>query len=141
MEDNMEISPSDLPSLQMLAFRAIRAGRQFAKEWRANAPDVGETEGAQIAETLTRLDDREILAIQDETVWPVFENLLVEALNDCQEGYGDYALREDTRYDQLVRADQERLRRLMESWKAFRDARQLLLDRRWAAAIAGKLGG
>lgn len=136
----MDNQPTDLPSLQMLALRAIRAGRHFADDWRANGPDVGETKGAQIAETLTRLDHREFLAIQDETVWPVIENLLVDALNDCREGYGDYALREDTRYDQLVRADQERLRRLMESWKAFRDARQLLLDRRWAAAIAGKLG-
>lgn len=134
-------SASDLPSLQMLALRAIRAGKNFADEWRLNAPDVRETECAQIAETLNRLDHREILSIEDETVWSVIENLLVEALNDYHEGYGDYALREDTRYDLVFRPDQERLRRLMESWKAFRDARQLLLDRRWAAAIAGKLGG
>ncbi len=137
----MDKPSSDLPSLQVLALRAIRAGKDFAKEWRLKGPDVGETEGAQIAETLKRLDNREILSIQDETVWPVIEQALVVALNDCQDGYGDYALRADTRYDRLFLPDQERLRRLMESWKAFRDARELLLDRRWAAVIAGKLGG
>lgn len=141
MEDDLEKPPSDLPSLQMLALRAIRAGKDFAREWRLKAPDVGEEEGSQITETLKRLDERDFLSFQDETVWPVIERLLVEALNDCQEGYGDYALRKDTRYDHLFLPDQERLRRLMESWKVFRNARELLLDRRSAGVIAGKLGG
>jgi len=47
-----------------------------------------------------------------------------------------YAHREDTRYDEVLLTEIEGGRRLMESWKAFKAARQVLIDRKRAARIA-----
>ncbi len=76
-----------------------------------------------------------------EEMWLSVEHALVSALNALQDGYGDYAACEDTRFDQLYLTDQERLRRLMEGWKCFREARQLVLDRCEAQRLASSLSG
>lgn len=127
---------SDLPSLEYIALRAVQAAREFVDEWQIHGPAVDQGEGPQIIETFNRLDEGNLFAPEDESTWLTVEQSLIMALNDWQDGYGDYAAREDTCYDQLVRVDQERLRRLMESWKFFRNTRQLLIDRRQAARIA-----
>lgn len=137
----MTKSSPDLPSLEGVALRAIQAAREFADDWHNHGPDVDEEEGFQIIKALSRLNEGALFSTEDETTWLTIEQSLILALNDWQDGYGDYAARENTCHDQLVRADQERLRRLMEGWKYFRNMRQLLIDRRQAVRVAADFVG
>lgn len=131
----------ELPSLETDAYRAILAAREFAADWRQSEPEIEPSQQSPVYEALDRLDEGTLFSFNDDDTWPLIELVLVNALNACQSGYGDYAVREDTRYDQLFISEHEHLRRLMESWKSFRNARQRLLDRQAAQEIARKMGG
>jgi len=125
----------ELSDLQAHVLHAIHMARNFAELFREEVVGIDGLSSLKLDETLKRLDEADLFATQDESVWPRLERGLVTALNDIREGYGTYALREDTRYDQMFLPQLERGRRLMQSWKSFMSARQALIDRRRANQI------
>lgn len=138
---SMSENQKELPSLETDAYRAIIAARNFAADWWQSEPEIEPSQQSRVYEALGRLDEGTLFSFNDDETWPLIEEALVSALNTCKSGYGDYAARKDTRYDQLFTSEQEHLRRLMESWKSLRNARQRLLDRQAAQEIARKMGG
>ncbi|SPJ29408.1 hypothetical protein [Falsiruegeria mediterranea] len=130
-----------LPDLEFLALQAIQSGRALAKNWREILPKVDGMTHAKIGETLIRLDEGEVFSIHDEHIWPKMKKALVKDLNEHRDGYGSYALETDTSYDDLWDRELEKKRWLMECWKAFMSARQMLIDRRRAAQIAAFFAG
>ena len=128
---------SELSEVEAQAFHAIKCARDFAGAFRDFWVNTTGLSSRQINETLKRLDEAELFALQDESVWPLIERGLVSALNEIREGYGTYALRQDTRYDAVsFLPELECGRRVMEAWKHFKSARQVLIDQRRAARIA-----
>jgi hypothetical protein len=125
-----------LPDLEAEALRAIRAARSFARNWRKIHPKDDSLSLTQIGETLQRLDDGELFALQDEGIWPLMERALVRELNAHRDGYGSHALKKDTSHDQLLDPELDDKRWLMECWKTFKSSRQNLIDRRKAARLA-----
>ena len=130
-----------LPDLEFLALQAIRTGRALSKNWRTILPKVEGMTHAKIGETLIRLDEGELFALHDEHIWPKMEKALVENLNEHRDGYGSYALQSDTSHDDLCDKELEGKRWLMECWKAYMSARQMLIDRRRAAKLAAFFAG
>lgn len=130
-----------LPDLEFLALRAIRTGRALAKNWRTTLPKVEGMTHAKVGETLSRLDEGELFTLHDEHIWPKLEKALVENLNEHRDGYGSYALESDTSHDDLWDEELNQKRSLMERWKAFISARQMLIDRRRATQIASFFAG
>ncbi|MBT3143350.1 hypothetical protein KL867_20010 [Ruegeria litorea] len=125
-----------LPNLEIEALRAIRAARSFAKNWRKVHPKIKNVSLTQVGDALQRLDDGELFALQDESLWPLMERALVWELNAHRDGYGSHALEKDTSHDQLLDPELDDKRWLMECWKAFKSSRQNLIDRRKAARLA-----
>ena len=125
-----------LPDLEFLALQAIRTGRALAQNWRMTLPKVEGMTHARVGETLSRLDEGELFTLHDEHIWPKMEKALVENLNEHRDGYGSYALETDTSHDNLWDKELDQKRWLMECWKAFISARQMLIDRRRAAKLA-----
>ncbi|MFY2826591.1 hypothetical protein [Ruegeria sp. MALMAid1280] len=130
----------ELPPFEIVVYRAILAARSFYAEWQRHGPEVDPEMQRSVSIALEHLDEGTLFSFNDDDTWLSIEQVLINALNACQDGYGDYAVREDTRYDHIFLAEQERFRRLMESWKGFRDARQRVLDRRRASKVAAEMG-
>ncbi|WP_424940106.1 hypothetical protein [Aliiroseovarius sp. S253] len=137
----MTQSQEILPDLEFLALQAIRTGRQLAKSWRASFPEIDGKLHAKFGNTLIRLNEGEVFSSYDEHIWPKMEQALVKDLNEYRDGYGSYALESDTRYDDLWDRELEEKRRLMECWKAFKSARQMLIDRRRSVKYAAFFAG
>jgi hypothetical protein len=122
--------------MERAALRAVRTTRGFVRGWRDAAINMEGLRLSQLAQTLERLDQGDLFNMQDETVLDMLEKSLVMHLNDMREGYGTYALRKDTGHDELFCPDLEKGRVLMERWKAFKSARQHVIDLRRARIIA-----
>lgn len=137
----MNSTPDTLPDIEVQALQAILAARSFAHYWRKVAPKVAGLTHEKVGETLQRLDEGTIFAQRDESLWPKMEQALVDDLNARREGYGSYALVNDTSFDDLWDQELDDKRWLMECWKAFKAARQVLIDRRRAAKLAAFFSG
>ena len=57
-------------------------------------------------------------------------------LTTAGKGYGDFAIANDTGGDIVFTANFKSARHLIEHWKAFKHARQRIIDRRHATRIA-----
>ncbi len=132
----MTNTPETLPDIEVQALHAIRSARAFANNWRKVAPTVAGLTHAKTGEMLQRLDEGEIFMQHDESLWPKLEQTLVDALNAHREGYGTYALANDTSFDDLFDQELDEKRWLMECWKTFKSSRQALIDRRRATRLA-----
>jgi hypothetical protein len=134
MQVNSDFDPET--PLEKAALRALREARWFAEGWR-NAPiPVEGLRRVQINPTLERLDIGDLFQMPDEAILEMLEKAIVRHLNDMREGYGTYALKKDTSHDEMFCPDLERGRILMEQWKAFKTARQHVIDLRRARIIA-----
>jgi hypothetical protein len=120
---------------------AIRAARSFAALWKNTASFTGIDTSPDIAETLMRLSHADLFHLKDETVFEEIEQMLVNRLNKIGtfadgKGYGDFAIVNDTNSDFLFTDTFRKARALIEHWKAFKHARQRIIDRRHATRIA-----
>ncbi|MHA6267198.1 hypothetical protein ACXYMP_10050 [Aliiroseovarius sp. CAU 1755] len=123
------------------ALFAIRAARSFAALWKNTATSIGIDTPSDIAETLVRLSQADLFHFKDETVFNEIDQILVNRLNKIGtfadgKGYGDFAIANDTSSDFLFSDRFKKARQLIEAWKAFKHARQHVIDRRHAARIA-----
>lgn len=118
------------PSLEDLAFAAIRSGRIFAQYWRDAGVECRSTSRALWSGTCDRLETGQMPKGRDLDVVMAMGEALRRELNAERPGYGDHAMREDTRYDALVWAPRlEELRWLAEVYKHFRDCQTRYADR------------
>ena len=118
------------PSLEDLAFAAIRSGRVFARAWGDAGLDNRGAPHSLSSAACDRLAAGQLLRARDFDVVAVMGETLRRALNAERPGYGDHALREDTRYEApLWEPRLEELRRLAEAYKHFRDCLTCYADR------------
>lgn len=134
MQFDTEFDPET--PLERAALRAVKTARGLVRGWREAAIDMEGLRLSQLAQTLERLNQGDLFNMQDETILGMMEKTLATHLNDMREGYGTYALRKDTGHDELFCPDLEKGRVLMERWKAFKSARQHVIDLRRARIIA-----
>ncbi|MGR3592194.1 MAG: hypothetical protein ACU0B9_11350 [Limimaricola soesokkakensis] len=118
------------PSLEDFAYAALRSGRIFAQCW----SDAGlECRGASCglwSAACDRLAAGRMPKGRDLDMLVAMGEALRRALNAERPGYGDHAMREDTRYEApLLEPRLEELRRLAEVYKHFRDCRERYADR------------
>jgi hypothetical protein len=123
------------------ALQAIKAARSFASLWHDSAIRAGLDITNDISETLDRLSQAELFHLRDEEVFRIIEQVLVQRLNTLGtfadgKGYGDFAIANDTGGDIVFTANFKSARHLIEHWKAFKHARQRIIDRRHATRIA-----
>lgn len=117
------------PSTEDLAYAAIRSGRAFARLWSETSIDTRGSIHSLWPATCRRLEDGQPFEARDTDVVTLMGEALRVALEAQCPGYGDHALREDTRYDDLWDPRLEELRRLAEVYKHFRDCRERYADR------------
>ena len=122
--------------LEKAALRALRTARWFVDGFRELPIEVEDLRRTRLSPTLERLEEGELFHIHDEPILDLLEKAVVKHLNGLREGYGSYALNQDTCYDELYRPDLDRGRILMEQWKSFKAARQHVIDLRRARIIA-----
>ncbi|MBI1492435.1 hypothetical protein [Halocynthiibacter styelae] len=122
------------------ALLAIRAAGSFAALWRNTASSIGIGTSPGTAETLVRISHADLFHLKDEAVFEEIERILVNRLNEIEtfadgKGYGDFAIANDSSSDFLFTDMFRRAWTLIESWKAFKCARQRIVDRRHASRI------
>lgn len=118
------------PPLEDLAFAAIRSGRVFARAWGDAGLDTRGGPHSLCSAACDRLAAGQLLKGRDLDVVAAMGETLRRALNAERPGYGDHAMREDTRYEApLWEPRLEELRRLAEVYKNFRDCRERYADR------------
>jgi hypothetical protein len=123
------------------ALHAIKVARSFAFLWHDTATHAGLDTTNDVKATLERLSQAELFHLRDEEVFRTIEQALVQRLNTLGtfvdgNGYGDFAIANDTGGDMLFTDNFKSARRLIEHWKMFNHARQRIIDRRRAALIA-----
>jgi len=127
------------PSLEDLAFAAIRSGRVFARAWGDAGLDNSGAPHSLCSATCDRLAAGQLLKGRDLDVVAAMGQTLRRALNAERPGYGDRAMSEDTRYDELVWEPRlEELRRLAEVYKHFRACQERYADRVMAEREAAR---
>jgi hypothetical protein len=134
MQFETEFEPAT--PLEKSALRAIRTARWFANGWRSTPIKGDGLRYSQVAPMLERLDAGDLFQMSDETILELLEKTLVTYLNEMREGYGTYAVQKDTSHDDVFCPDLEKGRIMMERWKAFKSARQHVIDLRRARIIA-----
>lgn len=128
------------PSTEDLAYAVIRSGRAFARLWFEASIDTRGSTRSLWPATCRRLEDGQPFEDRDIDVVTLMGEALRVALNAQCPGYGDQALREDTRYDDLWDPRLEELRRLAEVYKHFRDCRERYADRLTAEREVARAG-
>lgn len=123
-------------TLENAALNAVRNARWFVEEFRNTPIEMDGLRRYRVAPTLERLEIGELFHRYDETMLDLIEKALIGHLNGLYDGYGTHAHLNDTRYDQLFCPDLDKARLLMQQWKAFKSARQYVIDLRCAGNIA-----
>lgn len=121
--------------LELSALRAVRAARWFVEDWWETAAEAEELCLGQVVPTLERLASGDLFNDEDEEIFEELEQAIIDYLNDLRDGYGTYAIKSDTHYDELFCPVLGQGRVLIERWKAFRHARQHLVDLKRARVI------
>jgi len=128
------------PSTEDLAYAVIRSGRAFARLWFEASIDTSGSTRSLWPATCQRLEAGQPFEDCDIDVVTLMGEALRVMLNAQCPGYGDRALREDTRYDTLWDPRLEELRRLAEVYKHFRDCRERYADRLTAEHEVARAG-
>ena len=123
-----------------IAYATIRSGRAFARLWLDTSIDTRGSTRSLWPATCRRLAEGQPFEARDIDVVTLMGEALQGALNTQCPGYGDRALREDTRYDDLWDPRLDELRRLAEVYKHFRDCRERYADRLTAEREVARAG-
>ena len=126
-------------TLEDLAFHAIRSGRAFARLWHDAGIEAQRVTRPSWTITLNQLEAGRLLKGVDLDGVTAMGEALRRVLNTERPGYGDRAMQEDTRYDDLLwepRLDE--LRRVAEAYKHFCDCHERYTDRLTAEREAAR---
>ena len=126
-------------SLEDLAFHAIRSGRVFARLWHGAGIEAHRVTRPSWTATFNQLDEGQLIKGVDLDGVAAMGDALRRALNIERPGYGDRAMQEDTRYDDLAWEPRlNELRRVSEAYKHFRDCQERYADRLTAEREAAR---
>lgn len=114
--------------LEQAILTTVKRGRWFAEEWEEAEILPNQRLRSLLPQALQRLTNGEPLAINDEEALELMAEDIKQALNNLKPGYGDLAMRIDTSEHLIFDEDRERLRKLAERWKSFRNSRRHIRD-------------
>lgn len=113
----MTQSHQALPSLEEVAYNALRTGRLFAEHWEDVAPDPGgDRLQNEVQDILAVLQSGTPLDVHERSGVQLLGAVIASAADERRPGYGDRLLTQCTMYDQLFDERLDEIRLLGQAW-------------------------